>query len=53
MRVKITVTVNIDAEAWTANYGIEGAAAIREDVKGYATDAVVEQFRAVGVLVES
>ena len=53
MKVKITLTVDIDAASWTLNYGVEGAAAIRADVIAYVENAVVEQFRDMGVLTES
>lgn len=35
MRVKISMTVEVNPEEWTLAYGVEGAAAIREDVKSY------------------
>lgn len=53
LRVKIPAqTVEIDVEAWTANYGVEGAKAIRADVINYAHGTVTEQFILVGVLAE-
>lgn len=40
MKVKISLTVEVDAEAWTATYGVEGAAAIRQDVKTYVEGSI-------------
>lgn len=45
-------TVEIDVEAWTANYGAEGAAEIRADVIRYAHGAVLDQLTHVEVLAE-
>lgn len=36
------LTLDVDPEAWTATYGVEGAAAIREDVKAYAANQVTD-----------
>lgn len=52
LKVRVTFTVDIDAEAWTANYGAEGAAAIREDVRVYVEQGTQMQLEAVGVLVD-
>jgi len=52
MRVKIEVTLDIDPEAWTLAYGVSGAQEIREDVRAYALNGVVEHFREQGLLVE-
>lgn len=51
MKVKIAFTVDIDPDTWTMNYGIEGASEIREDVKEFAKNAVIDQFGAIGVLL--
>lgn len=51
MRVNITVTVDIDPESWTTNYGVEGAAAIRADVKEYVAGLVHTTLASVDVLV--
>ncbi|MFC9432742.1 hypothetical protein [Nocardia sp. NPDC057030] len=40
MQVSITIKLNIDPESWTMNYGVEGAAAIREDVKAHVTNSL-------------
>lgn len=42
MKVRINITVEVDAEAWTLNYGVEGAAAIREDVVTYVRATLPE-----------
>ena len=52
MRVRVSFTVDIDPESWTLNYGVEGAEAIRADVRVYAEEAARNQFAAVGVLRE-
>lgn len=48
--VTVTVRVDIDPEAWAANYGVEGRRAIRADVQTYAENLVREQLRDAGVL---
>lgn len=50
MKVKVSFTVDIDPEVWTLNYGVEGAAEIRADVKVYAEDAARNQLTEVGAL---
>ena len=50
MKVKIQFTVDISSEAWTENYGVTGHADIREDVKFYCEDVVLNQLRSVDVL---
>jgi hypothetical protein len=52
VKVTISVTVDIDPEAWTLNYGVEGSAAIRADVKEYGRSTIIEQLKDVGVLKE-
>ncbi|WIF20520.1 DNA binding protein [Rhodococcus phage Jflix2] len=49
MKVKVEVTVDIDPESWTMNYGVEGTAAIREDVKQYCRNTIIEQLQLVEV----
>lgn len=51
MKIKVSMTVDIDPEAWTSNYGVEGAAAIRADVREYCEEAVRAQLQAVDVWV--
>ena len=36
MKVRVTVTLDIDPDAWESNYGVSGASAIREDVRSWA-----------------
>ena len=50
MKVKIQFTVDIDCEAWTENYGAMTTAELREDVRFYAEDVVLNQMRSVDVL---
>jgi hypothetical protein len=52
MKVTVSFTVDVDAEAWASEYGVTGQAAIRTDVKAYAQHTVIEQLAAVGVLTE-
>ena len=40
MKVSVNLTIDVDPEAWTLAYGVEGAAAIREDVRGYVLNGV-------------
>lgn len=42
MKVKVSFTVDVDTEVWTLNYGVEGAAEIRADVKTYIENEVVK-----------
>lgn len=50
VKVRIEMTVEVDAESWTMNYGVEGTAAIREDVKEYCRHTILNQLSEVGVL---
>lgn len=52
MKVKVSVTVDIDAAAWRLTYGAGTATEVREDVQRYAANLLTEQFRAVGVLAQ-
>ena len=53
VRVRGTVSVDIDPEAWSLNYGTTSdPAEVRADVKTYVEGLVVEQLRMVGVLKE-
>ena len=51
MKVKISMTVDIDPEVWTMNYGTEGAAAIREDAKEAIKHSVYAYLEEIGVLL--
>jgi hypothetical protein len=54
MKVKITVTVDIDPEVWDSLYfgtGTPSAKAIREDVQASAENAIQSHFEQVGVLL--
>lgn len=50
-RVRVTISVDIDTEAWIANYGV-APGEVRSDVKTYVEGTVIEQLRHVGVLAE-
>lgn len=53
MKVRIpAMTVDIDTDTWEMNYGIEGTAAIREDVKEAAKHAVYAYLSEIGALIE-
>lgn len=49
MKVRIEMTVEIDAEAWVAEYGIERSQ-VRADVQAYVRNNVIEHLREVGML---
>ncbi|MEU5403750.1 hypothetical protein ABZ348_31210 [Streptomyces sp. NPDC005963] len=41
MKIAVTITVEIEnPESWTLAFGVEGAAQIRTDVKGYVGTSV-------------
>jgi hypothetical protein len=41
MKIALHLTVDLpDPEQWTTTYGVEGTAAIREDVKSYIANAI-------------
>lgn len=40
MKVSVTVAIDLDAEDWTTTFGVEGAKAIRQDVKDYVVSLV-------------
>lgn len=50
MKIKIEFTLDVDPEAWSSNYGVKGAAEIREDVRAYVQNDVTEFFRSNGYL---
>ena len=49
MKVKIDLTIDIDAAAWEMNYGISGAKEIREDVREAVRYAVYAYLEQIGV----
>lgn len=52
MKVVVTIALDIDAAAWTDNYGTEGAAAIRAEVKTFAASDLKGHLDDLGVLGE-
>jgi hypothetical protein len=53
MRVAVPISVDIDPEAWSRNYGTAGRMAeIREDVKSYVESLVQEHLDSLGLLME-
>tara|TARA_R110000868_G_scaffold4239_4_gene26918 strand:+ start:2914 stop:3159 length:246 start_codon:yes stop_codon:yes gene_type:complete len=49
MKVKIELTVDINAESWIENYGIESSE-VRDDVKGYCKNILLSQLEIIDVL---
>ncbi len=52
MKVKVEFTLDIDPQAWEMTYGIEGAKAIRQDVKEYTAFIAYEHFRENGLILD-
>lgn len=50
MKINVTVTLDVDAEMWTAAYGVEGVADIRADVKQHAAESIRDHFDTMGLL---
>lgn len=50
MRVAIHLTVDIDPEAWEADYGVSGYAAIRQDVKEYIEHTLHSHLMSLSLL---
>lgn len=42
MKVNINLTLDVDRDDWTTTFGVVGAASIREDVKGYVIDGILD-----------
>lgn len=51
MKVRVTVTVDVDPEAWIAEYGVERAE-VRADVARHVAATVDAHLGALGVLSE-
>lgn len=51
LRVRVTLSLIIDAEAWANEYGLAGED-VRQDVRDYITHAVRADMRDRGLLVE-
>lgn len=49
MKVKVEVVLDIDPEAWALNYGVEGTASIRMDVREWAQNLLHAAVDDVGV----
>jgi hypothetical protein len=47
--ISITLSITIDPESWTLNYGTEGRAAIRKDVREYVRSAVEGNLENSGI----
>lgn len=55
MKVAVAFTVDIDPEAWEANYGIDAndRSALRLDVRRYVENGVADHLRELGLLIEA
>lgn len=49
LKVRIPITVEIDIEAWSDEYGCNSTAEVRADIKAHITDMVGQQLDALGV----
>lgn len=49
MKIKVSLTLDIDPQAWADMYGVD-VPAVREDVKNYAENIVLTQFGQDGLL---
>ena len=50
MKIKVTLTVDVDPAAWADEYGTR-LSEVREDVKRHAANSLLAHFESVGVLV--
>jgi hypothetical protein len=53
MKVRVTVTLDVDPEMWTLNYGVEGRAAIAADEREWARTLLHEAASESGNLKEN
>ena len=51
MKIKIEFTIDIDADAYAHEYGIENSE-VRNDVKSQVTDNAICLFQSLGVLAD-
>lgn len=51
MIVRVELSLDIDPDAWTENYGVEGPAAIRMDVKSHVRNSVLAHLDELELLV--
>jgi hypothetical protein len=51
MKVRIDFTLDIDEANWSEAFGVEGASAIREDVREDARNQITEHFRSQAFLL--
>ena len=50
IKVKISYTVEVDCDDWETNYGVSGAAEIREDVKAYIRSLINDDMFGVRIV---
>lgn len=50
LKVRIALTVEVDTEDWTSDYGVSGTAAIRSDVKEYVRNVIAGSTEALEVV---
>jgi hypothetical protein len=53
VKVRVTFTVDIDADAWSREYGTDVPAVIRADVKTYAEQAIHAHLSCMGLLTDT
>ena len=49
MRVRLTLALDIDPEAWTTAYGVEGQLGIGQDVKDHLANLLDAMLREQGL----
>ena len=52
MKVRITFTVDVDADAWMANYGVDRRD-VPNDVRAWAHHGIVSQLEEIGALAHN
>lgn len=52
MKVRVAFTVEVDAQAWADEYGVE-VDAVREDVRSYVASSVREHLSDLGLLART
>jgi hypothetical protein len=50
VKVRVVITLDIDPEAYSTEYGVAGAAEIRRDVRQLADTMVYEHLNGLGLL---
>lgn len=50
--VRVSFTVKVSRSAWSANYGIEGTNAIKQDAKQHIENGVIDHLGSLGLLAK-